>query len=285
MPDILEVIRKTQDQLSRREALVAKIVLDQPENVLNGSVIDLAATADVSQPTVIRFCRSVGCGGFRDFKLSLAQAMVRKRTFLNANVTREDSTQILIHKVVDASVHSVSQLTDRLDEHVMDQAIQALSAAKRIVFFGMGGSGAVAQDARHKFLRFDTPCEVYTDPIMLRMAVAGRGDDSAVVLISTTGRTADVLDAARIAGMSGFMVLTVTEPDTPLSRAADVAIQVDSDEDADVLIPMATRLAQLTVVDILATGVALSRDDEFKLHQARIKSIIRGTRLPAKKLR
>ena len=259
MLDLLEVIRKSQDRLSRCESVVAEILLTDPEVAMNGSLVDLAERCGVSQPTVIRFCRSIGCSGFRDFKLALVQSMARKRTFLNADVTREDSIQVLVQKVVDANAGAVMSVPEKLDESVLNDAIAVLGKARQIIFFGMGGSGVVAQDARHKFLRFDTPCEVYTDPIMLRMAVAGRGENNVIVLISTTGRTSDVVETAEIAAISGYHVVSITEPDTPLSRVANTVIHMQPMEDTNVLIPMATRLMQLTVVDVLTTGVALFR--------------------------
>lgn len=283
MGDILQTIRDQSGSLSRREQLVADAILADPEAVIAESVVDLAARVGVSQPTVIRFCRSVGCTGFRDFKLTLAQAMVHHRPVHNADVTAEDTLGELTRKVVAANIAAISALPEQLDGAQMERALSILGQARRIIFFGMGGSGIVAQDARHKFLRFETPCEVYTDPIMLRMAVAGRGQNAALVLISTTGRTAEVVEAARIAGMSGFSVICLTEPDTPLARVADVPIVIEPSEDLEVLIPMASRLAHLTIVDMLATGIALGRNEDVKIHQARMKAIIRGTRLPQRR--
>ena len=136
-------------------------------------------------------------------------------------------------------------MPEKLDESVLNDAIAAQGKARQILFFGMGGSGVVAQDARHKFLRFDTPCEVYTDPIMLRMAVAGRVKNNVVVLISTSGRASDVVETAEIAAISDFHVVSMTAPDTPSSGAANTVTRVHPVEDTNILIPMATRLMPL----------------------------------------
>jgi glucokinase len=62
-------------ELSPAELRVADHVLAQPRAVLNEPIAEIARAAQVSQPTVIRFCRTLGCEGLSDFKLRLASGL------------------------------------------------------------------------------------------------------------------------------------------------------------------------------------------------------------------
>ena len=47
-------------------------------------------------------------------------------------------------------------------------------------------------------------------------------------------------------------MIAITSPGTPLSRESTLAITLDVPEDTDIYMPMVSRLAQLTVIDVLA---------------------------------
>jgi RpiR family carbohydrate utilization transcriptional regulator len=65
-------------ELRPSEQRVARFVLGRPTVVVEMSIADLAERADVSEPTIMRFCKAIGCMGFMDFKLSLARDQERR---------------------------------------------------------------------------------------------------------------------------------------------------------------------------------------------------------------
>jgi len=156
---------------------------------------------------------------------------------------------------------------------------EAGRSGKRIEFYGVGNSGIVAQDAQHKFFRFGMPATHYTDTHSMGMAasVLRRGD--AVVAISASGRTADMLASVEIARESGADVITVSASGSPLSRLATVALDVDVTEDTDVYAPMTSRLAQLALIDVLSVGVALSLGPTLLKRLERTKQTLRDKRI------
>ena len=68
-PDVLRAIRQAMDGLSSGQRRIAELVLDNPTWAVNTNVEELARAAEVSAPTIVRFCRTVGCEGVKDFKL------------------------------------------------------------------------------------------------------------------------------------------------------------------------------------------------------------------------
>jgi glucokinase len=60
---LLSQIQRTRESLSPAERRVADHVLAHPRSALGDPIAEIARAAQVSQPTVIRFCRTLGCEG------------------------------------------------------------------------------------------------------------------------------------------------------------------------------------------------------------------------------
>ena len=82
IPDILSIIKDSYSELRPAERRVADVVLADVTFAVDASNAEIARRADVSEPTVTRFCRAIGCDGVRDFKLKLAQSVVVGRLYL-----------------------------------------------------------------------------------------------------------------------------------------------------------------------------------------------------------
>jgi DNA-binding MurR/RpiR family transcriptional regulator len=72
--NILEVIDRTLPTLRRGSRQVAQCILTNPSFVVDASLAELAREADVSEPTVLRFCSTIKCNGFRDLKIRIAKS-------------------------------------------------------------------------------------------------------------------------------------------------------------------------------------------------------------------
>ena len=276
---MLTQIKASLDQLSRSERKVAEFVLADASRVLSMSIARVAKEADVSEPTVNRFCRTFLATGFPDFKLRLAQSLASGPALTTSMVSENDSMPEIFSKLTDKAVCSVQDLKSSIDIATLERAVDLFCQARQVAFFGMGASGSVARDAQHKFFRFNVPVVAYEDGLMQRMHASAMGTGDLAVVISHTGRTRAMVEAATFAREAGASVLALTRSDTPLSRVASLTLPVNVDENTDLYIPMVSRLMQLLVLDVLVTGVAQKRGSDFQPHLARIKKAIDGTRL------
>ncbi len=260
---ILGQIQRARPNLSPAEKRVADHVLAHPRSVLNDPVAEIARASQVSQPTVIRFCRSLGCEGLSDFKLRLASGLTGTVPVTHTQVTGDDSVLELGTKVLGNTASSILQVRDHLNRDSIDRAIALLSAAHRVDCFAVGYYGAVAQDAQYKFLRLGLPCGAYTDPRvqMLAAQVLGRGD--VAFIVSPSGRKDELLAVAGAARDRGASVVAITASQTPLARKADVALIVDHVEDVDLHLPMVSRVLHLLMVDIVSVGLAMQRQQSL----------------------
>jgi glucokinase len=227
--------------------------------VLNDPVAEIARASQVSQPTVIRFCRSLGCEGLSDFKLRLASGLTGTVPVTHTQVTRDDSVLELGTKVLGNTASSILQVRDHLNRDSIDRAIALLSAAKRVDCFAVGYYGAVAQDAQYKFLRLGLPSGTYTDPRVQALAAQVLGPGDVAFIVSPSGRKDELLAVADVARERGAAVVALTASQTPLARKADVALIVDHAEDVDLHLPMVSRVLHLLMVDIVTVGMSMQR--------------------------
>ncbi|WP_448207149.1 transcriptional regulator HexR [Azospirillum sp. sgz302134] len=278
--NILDHIRQSLPELKRSERQVAEMVMADPQKVLGQSVTALAQAARVSDATVVRFCRSVGCGGFPDFKLRLAECQARGGTpFVSQVVAPDDDLPAVARKIFSSAAAALNDAAGLLDMESVARAIDLLAGASSILCIGTGASAIVAADAAHKFLRFGMTAQSSADPMLVQMLSVNLASQGGILLaVSNTGRTRVVVELARVARDQGVPVIAITAPGSPLASVATVVIGSEPVEDAEVYTPMASRLIHLAIVDVLSTGVALRIGTTARRHLARVKATLADTR-------
>ena len=279
--NLVEQLRQQLESLNRSERKVAQEILNDPQTATGLSIAALAERAQVSEPTVNRLCRTFGVKGFPDFKIRLAQSMATGTPYVSQNVDANDTADIYTDKIFASSIASLDATRRSVKPAMIEKAVDYLSQAQQILFFGMGASGSVAQDAQHKFFRFNIPVVAHNDALLMRMQAAACRRGDVVVLLSFTGRTKDTIEVARIARDAGAVTIAITAPDSPLAEVSSMALEIIAPEDTDVYMPMQSRLIQLTLLDVLATGVILRRGEDFQDHLRGIKQSLVTTRLSA----
>ncbi|WP_372748532.1 SIS domain-containing protein [Litorivivens sp.] len=277
---VLSQLKAQRDTLSKAEARLADAILASPEETVNMATAELARRAGVSDPMVSRFCRSLGCNSFPEFKVQLAKSLAQRASFITEAVNRDDSTATIIEKRISANQAALEYLRTHIDSATVEAAVTHLAQARQIVIAGMGGAAAIAQDAQHKLFRLGIPSIAYNDHLMLRMAAAGASAQDCFLTFSFTGRTRAMIDIAELAKASGAKVLAITSPRSPLAEQADVVITSgDELEDTTIYVPMTTRIVILSIIDILATGLALSKGSAAEEQLQKIKHSLDVTKL------
>jgi len=276
---LLTQLRSALETLSKAELRIAEVTLADPEAATNYTTAQLARLADVSDPMISRFCKTMGCLSFPDFKVQLAKSLVSRSSLISEAVTPGDSIQAIIEKRVNANQLALEYIRQELDPKLMQAAIDLLKDAKRIEIFGMGGAAAIAKDAHHKLFRLGIPTTAHEDTLMHRMSAAGADQDTVILIFSFTGRTQAMVEAAAIAKQSSAKIIAITQPNSPLSDKADITIPSGNElEDTTIYIPMTVRIVILTIIDILATGLALNLGPHIDQRLKRLKNSLDSTK-------
>ncbi|MBC7723282.1 MAG: SIS domain-containing protein [Burkholderiaceae bacterium] len=256
--------------LRKSERKVAVMVAENPEFFMHSTMAAVAEAAGVSEPTVMRFCTSLGFDGFQSFKINLAQTLALGIPATHSAINDDDSIPELTTKIFDHTLTSLDRARRNLDTRQIESAVAMLVTASNIIFIGFGASGIVAQDAAQKFPLFGVPCLAPIDAHQQFMAASSSTPGTVLVVISNTGRTKPLIEMARQAKRNGASVIAIAGGDAPLLSETDVNIVVKTFDDTDFYTPTVSRLAVLVVIDILATSVATGRGPE---HLGRVRAM------------
>jgi RpiR family carbohydrate utilization transcriptional regulator len=274
--------RLERTDLSASGLTVSRWVLAHAEQSSRLSLAELAQHTQLSQPSVVRWCRALGFEGYKDFQHWLARTLGAGTPFVHASVQATDSPWQVLGKVVDSTQTALTMVRNQLDAAVLEQAVQLLCNAKRVEFYGQGNSGITAQDGAHKLFRIGISAIAHSDPHIHSASASMLSASDVVVVISNSGRSIELLETTRIAQQTGARVIAITAPATPLAALANVVITVNPSEDPDVYAPMTARISQLVLLDTLAVCVALNLGETLTNKLERYKTIIAGKRVPTK---
>lgn len=276
--NILEKITNELDILSKSERKVAEVILASPSTVIHLSIAALAKQANISEPTVNRFCRRLNTKGYPDFKLHLAQSLANGTPYVNRHVDESDTTNEYTSKIFESTMASLEVARKSLDNFDINRAVDVLTQANKISFFGLGASAIVAHDAQNKFFRFNVPVVYFDDILMQRMSAINSCQGDVVVLISHTGRTKSLVEVASLAKENDATVIGITTTGSPLAKECNIVLSVDVSEDTDLYMPMSSRIAQLVLIDVLATGFTLRRGSKFIDNLKKVKDSLKSSR-------
>ena len=249
-PAVILRIQELSDTLSKSEQVVARYIIDHPDQVINLSVAALADAAQVSDPTVVRACQKLGFTGYQDLKVTLAQSMVSPLQNVHEEVTPGDDMAKVVAKVFASATNTLQYTYETLNVAALEQAVQLLQGARRILIFGLGASASVAADLQHKLQRLNLQAQAYSDSHLQALAAAYATGEDVVFAISHSGSSRVVVDNVRIARANGAKIICLSNIGrTPLSKLSDVCLHTASTETKFRIIAISSRIAELTIID------------------------------------
>lgn len=273
-------IEGMRDKFTPTERRIAELLLSDPESVGEMPIGSLAQRAGVSEASIVRLARKLQLKGYPELRLALAHdAGSRSLSQLHEDVTDEDQPSQILAKVVAGTQTTLNDTATVLDAGALEDAVHRLRNAKSISFIGIGASGVVAQDAQFRFLKAGIPCWALTDSASALTRMAALDGDDTVVAISHSGRSREVVLAAAEARSRGAFVLGITQfGSQSLVQHCDVVLFTSSRETAFRSEAMASRIAQLVILDSLFVAVAMSRYEEVTDRLEATRSVTAGMR-------
>ena len=267
-PDIVSKINAHYGQLRDAEQKIARLVMDDIGFAAHASISELAEKASVSEATITRFAKAVGCKNVRDLKLRLAQALAVGQRFYT-EVKAEPGANYGVYDEIKAALDHNARL---ITEAVIEPAVEALVKARQILIFGVGGGSTVlAQECQHRFFRLGFPATAYSDPMLMRMAASTIDSNDVVLCLSMGGYSPDVQEAAEIAREYGATTLGVSVADSPLANILHHLVPMEPLETDYIFKPTAARYVMLAAIDVLATELAVKQKRKSREALRRLK--------------
>lgn len=256
-------IRSTYPSFTKSEKKVADTVLAAPHEVIYLSIGDLSAKCEVAETTVVRFCRRIGFSGFQDFKLNLALEMVEPEKSIHESISFDDQVEDIMEKIAAENMAAIANTTQLLDAGEVERTVEAILKARRIEFYGVGASGYTALDAKYKFMRLGLQVDANLDVHIQAISAANLKKGDVAVGISYSGSTKDTVETCRIARNAGAAVISITNfAKSPITSLSDHVLLTSAKETPLRSGALTSKIAQLHVLDILYTAVAIRLKDE-----------------------
>lgn len=260
MKSVLVRLKEYQKQMGAAEAGVVRYLLEEPEKAAELSVHALAKECFSSPTTIIRMCKRLGFGGYRDLKRILIcelAVMAKQQSRNEEDITEQDSMDQIIDKTTYKNIASLEDTRKLLDAKVIRECVEGLVQCKTIYLFGIGSSLLVARDAYLKFLRLNKSCILNDDWHSQLLQARNMRKDDLGLIISYSGRTTEMIECARTIQRVGARFILITRfAVSPLSEMADLNLYVAANEAIFRSGAMGSRISQLNVVDILYTAFA-----------------------------
>ncbi|CAI0981713.1 MurR/RpiR family transcriptional regulator [Serratia quinivorans] len=265
--DIISRITERFIELSSAEKRIAQFILDDADAVTALPIAELARQANVSQASITRFAKALGCRDVRDLKVKLAQSLAVGQRFIHEEPDLEG-----IQGIYETIINVLNINRRTIDEPALAKAVGWLSDARQILAIGMGGGSTIcAAEVQHRLFRLGLPVIAQSDGLLVRMMAAAVTKQDVVVALSLGGYTQEVVDSAAIARQYGAKVVAITPAGTPLAAQADVLLALVVRENDYIYKPSTSRYAMLAMVDVLATALAMANKRQSRDRLRRIK--------------
>lgn len=223
------------------------------------SMNELSTLSSVSEPSVVRLYRKLGYASYQELKVALAQEQVNNdySPALNHNeIKDEDLAHVVFDKIADQLSIALTMTKDKINVEQMEQAVQIISQASRLFFFGQGLSGTVAEDGAHKFMRIGGTTIAVKDPHYQAIYANHMNNEDVVIVISHSGETVNIIEVVKMSQKNGAFVIVITSnSNTTLAKMADILLLTQAQETEKRSDAMVSRLIQLTFIDALFTRV------------------------------
>ncbi|QKD01198.1 MurR/RpiR family transcriptional regulator [Mesorhizobium loti] len=274
--DIITRLQLMSQDGTKSDRRLASLVLSDLDFASKAAISEIAARVGVSEPTVTRFCRNLGCEGLRDFKFYLAQAIAIGGQYLSPEpLSRDAREQRIASAITEAAISAIQRASENLDMTTLVAVAERLATSGNVLCIGSGGiSSMMATEMQNRLFRLGLPVLAQIDGQLQRMYAAVATPDTTLVAFSVSGYARSVIEAVQVAQQYGATTIAVTAPDSALAKAADTVIHLQPLEDGNIYKPTSSRYALLAIVDMIVTSVAEARGPKVLENLRRIKQSV-----------
>jgi DNA-binding MurR/RpiR family transcriptional regulator len=260
----LNMIKNVIPSLPESERKIADYILEHSKEVVNCTAGELGTLSGSSSAAVIRLCKSLGVKGFQELKVRIAGDLMKPVEQGYRDIEPDETIQSIVQKTTSNSIQSLSDTSELINNHELEQAVHVLLKAKNVHFFGIGASHIIAMDAQQKFLRINKGSTAFTDAHLVATLIANADEDDVVFGISFSGETREVINVLSLAKENGVKTISLTKyGQSVVSSLADINLFTSYSNEAPFRsAATSSRLAQLYVIDLLFLCMAAKQYED-----------------------
>lgn len=264
--NILAQIVGTENNFSKTEKKIADFVLANPREVITLSISELAVKCGVSDATVFRFCKHLNLNGYQEFRMELIKVLSGSEPDqepVEMEILNDDSAERVIDKVLAIHKSALTKSRDALNAAQLEQAVDMITQAKSVYFFGVGGSLLTALEAKVRFMQVSPKFHVDIDPQLQALSASLLPAESLAVIFSYSGATNDIIEIAKMVKKQGCPIIVITRfLQSPLTALADVVLISGVNEVPYQAGSLTVKVGILFLLDVLYTEYCKKNIDE-----------------------
>lgn len=250
-------IRMVLPSLNETEQRVARSILDAGDQLATMSINQISEVSNVSTAMIVKVAKKLGFDGYRQLRASLTEYYLAPSSGLHQEIDAADDAETSVRKVFSTALQALQETQSVLDIAKLEEAADAIYGARQRNLYGVGGSGIVAHDANHKFLRIGLPSTVFTDAHMMMMSASVLAKGDVAIGVSYSGQTRAVVETLQMARENGTTTIALTNfLNSPMVDCADIVLHSTSRGSTLTSASVAARIAQLCLIDALFVLVA-----------------------------
>ncbi|RFU64032.1 MurR/RpiR family transcriptional regulator [Bacillus sp. V59.32b] len=273
-------IRSYYPRFSEKEKKIANYILENPEQIIHSTINEVAEDLNVADATVFRFCKRIGFKGYQAMKIALASEIMSPIQQIHEEITEQDDEKTVAEKIFKSNNRSLENTLQILDSNALKRAVSLLLNARRVEFYGTGGSAVIAMDAYHKFLRTGIQAFAFIDTHFQLMSASQLTSDDVAVVISHSGTNKDTIQILQTANENGANTIGITSfPKSPISQKVDVPLITSAEETEYRSEALASRISQLSLIDALYVNVMMKNKGKAKQSLQKIRDVIAETKI------
>lgn len=277
---LLGKIRFQYMKLSDKEKCIADYILKNPEKMIHSTINEVSEQLNVAEATVFRFCKRIGFKGFQEMKIALASEIVSPIQQIHEEITKDDDSKAITEKIFHSNITTLEDTLHVLDPVSIEKSIDIIMNARRVEFYGLGGSSIIAMDAFHKFARTGIDVFASIDYHFQLISASQLTKNDAAVIISHSGTNKDAIKILRTAKKSGAKTIGITGyPISPIGQETDIALFTSSEETEYRSEALSSRISQLSLIDALYVNVMILNKNKSKESLKKVREAIAKTRL------
>lgn len=274
-PGVFTRISAAMNKLRDSEKKIVEFIEHNQEEIIHLSITEVAERSETSESSVVRLCKRLGYKGFQDLKIHLAKEVISPDKQIHEVIEKGDDVVVIKKKVFQSNIQALYDSIEVCSDVELEKAVHAIANARLIEFYGTGGSGTVAFDAHHKLLKLGIKSFAYNDSVLQSMSASVLTENDVVIGISHTGSNTDVLTALKLAKEAGATLICITNSSkSPITNISDIVLQTASKETLFRTDAISSRIAQLTIIDILVAAVA---NEHYELTYNNLQKTRRST--------
>ncbi len=278
--NLLDRISAKSAELTKSERKIAAAVLEDPALTVTENIAQLAKRAQVSEPTVYRFCKTFGTDGYPDFKLALSAELNTERYAPRERVKAGDSVEDVASKVIGSNVAALNELGRSLDYTVIARCIDLISQARRILIAAEGLSRPAGLLFYARMQRLGLACELAPDSALLSLSAASLRPAELLIAVSSSGQNRAVIHALQQAQQGGAALIAFCPRESDMAQCGALNLYcpkscAGSEEN------FSARFALMNLMQIVLSGVMLRRADSVRDLKERLEAAQGSAYLPS----